>query len=116
VTLIRYLDVVLVLVAAPIVLLIGGPAVGYGVGAGAWIALRVLGEGVDRYAGATTNRGAELTVRTAYPICRVFLLLLTVILVRRGEGRADGLAALLVIVVAFTIQLVFAFVNRPRSR
>jgi hypothetical protein len=116
VTLIRYLDVVLLVVAAPILLLIGAPAVGYAVGAGAWIALRVVGEGVERYANATTNRAAELTVRTAYPVCRVFLLSLTVILVRQGEGRADGVAALVVIVLAFTIHLVLSFVNRPRTR
>jgi hypothetical protein len=116
VTLVRYLDVVLVVVAAPILLLVGAPAVGYGVAAGAWIALRLVGEGVERYAGATANRGAELTIRAAYPICRVFLLALTVILVRRGEGRDDGLTALLVILLAFTIQLIFAFINRPRSR
>ncbi len=40
--LLRYFDVALVLVAAPILLLIGVSALGYLVGAGAWIALRAI--------------------------------------------------------------------------
>src|SRR5436305_8361246 len=56
-TLIRYLDVVLLVLAAPIMLLIGVPAVGYLVGAAAWIALRAVGEGVDRAAAASTDAG-----------------------------------------------------------
>ena len=36
-----YFDVIVLVVAAPIMLLIGVPAAGYGIGAGAWIALRL---------------------------------------------------------------------------
>ena len=43
-----YLDVVVLVVAAPIMLLIGVPAVGYLVGAGVWIALRAVGVLIDR--------------------------------------------------------------------
>ena len=38
----RYVDVVLLIVAAPIMILIGVSGVGYAVGAGAWIGLRAL--------------------------------------------------------------------------
>jgi hypothetical protein len=116
VALIRYIDVALVVLAAPILLLIGVPALGYLVGAGAWTALRAIGIAVDRYANATDSRGTELTLRTAYPLARIFLLALAVILVRKGEGRDDGLTALLVIVFAFTVWLILSIVNRPRSR
>ena len=112
----RYLDIVLVVVAAPILLLIGVPAVGYGVGAGAWIALRAAGVGIDRYLAGATDPRREISLRLGYLIARVFLLALAVILVRRGEGRDDGLTALLVIVFAFTVQLVTSFIERPRSR
>ena len=40
---VRYLDVLLVVLAAPFVVLMGGPMLGYLVGGGAWIATRVLG-------------------------------------------------------------------------
>ena len=42
VPLVRYFDVVLLILAAPILLLIGVPAAGYGIAAGAWIALFFL--------------------------------------------------------------------------
>jgi hypothetical protein len=111
----RYFDVLLLLVAAPIMLLIGVPAVGYAVGAGTWIAVRAVGLAVDRYAGAAVEP-RTIGVRVAYMLGRLFALALAVILVRRGEGANDGLAALLVIVFAYTVGLAISFATRPRSR
>jgi hypothetical protein len=115
-TVLTYLDVVVLVVAAPIMLLIGVPAVGYLVGAGAWIALRAMGVAVERAAGATDDPRREASVRLAYLLGRLFLLAIAVILVRNGSGRDAGLTALLVIVFAFTTQLVLSVLNRPRSR
>jgi hypothetical protein len=114
--LLRYLDVVLVVVAAPILLLMGVPAVGYGVGAGAWIALRFVGVGVDRALSASADPGREISLRLAYMISRLFLLALAVILVRKGSGKDAALTALLVIVFAFTVQLTVSFIERSRSK
>lgn len=111
-----YLDVVVLVVAAPIMLLIGVPASGYIVGAGAWVALRAVGVAMDRTAGAAGDPRREVTLRLAYLLARLFLLAIAVILVRNGSGRNAGLTALLVIVFAFTTQLVLSFLNRPRSR
>jgi hypothetical protein len=111
-----YLDVVLVAVAAPIMLLIGVSAVGYLVGAGVWIVLRAAGIAVDRAAAAVSDARWEVNLRLAYLIGRLFVLAIAVILVRNGSGRDAGLAALLVIVFAFTLQLMLSFLNRPRSR
>jgi len=116
VTLLRYLDAVLVVVAAPILLLIGVPAAGYVIGAVAWIVLRVAGVAVDRYAASLGGQSRELTIRLAYLIGRLFALALAVILVRKNDGRDDGLTALLVIVFAFTVQLLASIPTRPRSR
>jgi DMSO/TMAO reductase YedYZ heme-binding membrane subunit len=114
--LLRYLDVVLVVVAAPILLLIGVPAVGYAVGAGAWLALRVAGLGLERYLLGGANPRREISLRLGYLLARVFLLALAVILVRRGEGRNDSLATLGVVVFAFTVALIISYLERPRSR
>ncbi len=116
VTVLTYLDVVVLVVAAPIMLLIGVPAVGYLVGAGAWIVLRAVGVAVDRAVAATDDPRREASLRLAYLLGRLFLLAIAVILVRNGSGRDDGLTSLLVIVFAFTVQLVLSFLNRPRSR
>jgi hypothetical protein len=115
VTALAYLDVIVLVVAAPIMLLIGVPAVGYLVGAGAWIVLRAVGVAVERAAGAADDPRREASLRLAYLLGRLFLLAIAVILVRNGSGRDDGLTALLVIVFAFTMQLVLSFLNRPRS-
>jgi hypothetical protein len=111
-----YLDVVVLVAATPIMLLIGVPAVGYLVGAGVWIALRAVGVAVDRAVAASDDPRREASLRLAYLLARLFLLAIAVILVRNGAGRDDGLTALLVIVFAFTVQLILSFVNRPRSR
>ncbi|MGO9497751.1 MAG: hypothetical protein ACLQA5_13755 [Solirubrobacteraceae bacterium] len=114
-----YLDVVILVVAAPIMLLIGVPAVGYLVGAGAWIILRAVGVGLDRVIPSLRDPRGEVTLRLAYLLGRLFTLAIVVILVRNGAGRDDGLTALLVVVFAFTTQLVLSFLtrpNRPRSR
>jgi len=115
-TVLAYLDVVVLVVAAPIMLLIGVPAEGYLVGAGVWIALRAVGVAVERAAAAADDPRREVTLRLAYLLGRLFLLAIAVIVVRNGAGRDDGLTALLVIVFAFTTQLVISFLIRAGSR
>src|SRR5207253_1863039 len=88
-TVLSYLDVVVLVVAAPIMLLIGVPAVGYLVGAGVWIVLRAVGAGVDRAAASVGDPRREATLRLAYLLARLFLLAIAVIVVRNGSGRDD---------------------------
>jgi hypothetical protein len=116
VSLLRYLDVALLVLAAPIMLLIGVPAAGYGVGAGAWIVLRAVGVLVERWAAAMNDARQEIGLRLAYMLGRLFLLALAIVFVRQGEGRNAGVAALVVIVFAFTVQLGTSALTRPRSR
>ncbi|MDQ6816913.1 MAG: hypothetical protein M3018_05825 [Actinomycetota bacterium] len=111
----RYIDVAILVVAAPVMLLIGVPALGYGVGAGVWIVLRAVGAGVERLATASAPR-SEVNLRLAYLLSRLFLLAIAVILIRKQAGQDDALAALCVIVFAFTVQLALAFGNGPRPR
>ena len=109
--LICFPDVVLVLAAAPILLLIGVPAAGYLIGGGTWILLRALGMAVDHCAISLTHTVQQASLRLGYRMARVVLLVFAVVLARKaGE---DGLAALLVIVTAFTVQLAVAIIERP---
>jgi hypothetical protein len=114
-TFLRYFDVVLIVVAAPIMLLIGVPAVGYLVGAGAWIALRALGVAADRYATASHNASQQITIRLSFMLTRLFLLALAVIGARQAS-RNDGLAALVVVAVAFTFSMATMAATRTGSR
>jgi hypothetical protein len=110
----RYFDIAVLVVAAPIMILIGVSAVGYGIGAGAWIALRLVGIAVDRYAIGIKELGRSAGVRLGYMLGRLFALALAVILVRKTYGQDAGLTCLAVIVVAFTVQLAISAGTRPR--
>ncbi|MGA2011933.1 MAG: hypothetical protein ABSH51_15615 [Solirubrobacteraceae bacterium] len=114
-TVLGYFDIIVLVVAAPIMLLIGVPAVGYGVGAGAWIALRIVGLGVERAAGAATEFNQQVALRLGYMMGRLFALAIAVILVRKDDGQNAGLACLAVVVFAFTVQLATSALSRPSS-
>ncbi len=91
----RYIDVVLLVVAAPILLLIGVPPLGYGVAAGVWLALRVVEIGVNRSAAALGDQNWEMIVRQlAYPDGADLRSRITVILIRRDADDDAGLTAL----------------------
>jgi hypothetical protein len=113
---IRSPDVLVVLAAAPVLLLIGMPAAGYLIGAATWILLRVLGLAVDRRATSLSHVVQQASLRFAYRMVRVVLLALAAILASKAGGRDDGLAALLVIIIAFTIQLTVAIFERSGPR
>ena len=116
VAILRYFDAVVVVVATPVMLLIGIPVLGYCIGAGAWLTLRAVGVGIDRAATASGDPRREVGLRLGYLLARLFLLALAVIVARKQGTRDDGLAALGVIVFAYTMQLAVSFVCRPRRR
>lgn len=112
--LLRFFDVVLVVVAAPIMLLIGVPAAGYVIGAGAWIALRAVGVAAESAAERATDASRQITIRMSFMLSRLFLLALAVILARR-VSQDDGIAALVVVAFAFTMSMATLAATRPRS-
>jgi len=111
-----YLDVILVVVAAPIMLLIGVSPAGYALGAGAWIVLRAVGVALERSLAAITDQRTQISLRMGYMLGRLFVLALAVIVARTSAGQAGGLAALGVIVIAYTVQMATSALTRPRSR
>lgn len=110
--LLRYFDVVLVVVAAPIMIAIGVSATGYAIGAGAWIALRAAGEVLERNQALHADARTDVSVRLGFMLTRLFLLALAVIVARSQAGRDAGLAAVVVIAVAFTVQLAVSAMTR----
>jgi hypothetical protein len=116
VALLRYFDVAVLIIAAPIMLLIGVPAGGYLLGAGAWIVLRAIGVGVEYAAASASEASQQVGLRLAYMLGRLFLLALAVIVARQAFGRDAGITALAVVVFAFTVQLAISPFVRPRTR
>lgn len=114
--LLRYFDVAVLVIATPIMLLIGVPAGGYLIGAGAWIVLRAIGVGIEHAAVSVPEASQQIGLRLAYMLGRLFLLALAVIVARQAFGRDAGITALAVVVFAFTVQLAIAPFARPRTR
>jgi hypothetical protein len=112
----RWIDVVLVVAAAPFVLLTGLPALGYVVGAVAWVVTRVLAHLVERRAQASKDpkKVAGLTLFTG--LGRAWLLGLTILVVGLAGAREDGLTAAILIAAAFTTYLVTGLATRPQRR
>lgn len=110
-----YFDVLVLVVAAPIMLLIGVPASGYAIGAGAWIALRAAGVGIDRVI-ANADPQRQIGLRLGYMLGRLFALAIAVIIARNTGGRDAGITCLAVIVFAYTTSLAVSALTRPRSR
>ena len=85
-----YIDVVLVMLAAPLLFLVGVPALGYAIGAAGWIVLRAVGVAVDRHASAGANVLQQLSLRIEYRLARVLALVAAAGLAVKGGRRKGG--------------------------
>ena len=112
---VRYLDVVLVVLAAPFVILLGGPVLGYAVGAGVWIAQRVLEALLER-AGKRSDVRRAIGIKVASMIGRTWLIGIGILAVGLGAEREDGFTAALLCLAAYTIHLATTLLLRPLER
>jgi hypothetical protein len=102
--LVRFADVLLVILAAPFVILMGGPLLGYLVGGGVWIVTRIAGVYIER---AAKGRSAKAQVGLTFGALmgRAWILGITILVVGIAGEREDGLMAALLVLVAFTVYL-----------
>lgn len=112
---VRYLDVVVVVLAAPFVLFTGLPVLGYVVGAGLWILGRVIEAVLDARARRADVRAA-VGLRFASMLGRTWLIGLGILAVGLAAEREDGFTAAIVCLVAYTIHLATALILRPLER
>ena len=103
VTLLRYLDVVLLAVATPVALALGAPTLGYAIGAGAWLLQRIIAEADRRWIKNTKTPRAQLGLNLFEAFGRIWLLAGAIVLSGVVGGRADGLTAALVIFGAYSV-------------
>jgi hypothetical protein len=113
---VRYLDVAVVVLAAPFVLLMGAPTLGYVVAAGVWIASRVFAVSAERFARTHLSPRGQIGLGFAVLVGRAWLLGLTILVVGLSGKREDGLMAALLTLVAFTIYLATSLALRPTER
>jgi hypothetical protein len=113
---VRYLDVLIVVLAAPFVILMGAPVLGYVAGGAAWIGGRAIGVAVERWARATKDPRTQVGIGFAMLMGRAWLLGLTILLVGLKGEREDGLMAALLALVAFTVYFTTTLLLRPMER
>jgi hypothetical protein len=112
VTVLRYLDVCLVLATAPFVLIGGMPTLGYLIAAGAWILTRAGTAVLHAQARRASASRVRAGLLVASLLGRVWLIAAAVILARYAGGRDDGIMAAALVLAAFTVYLAMSFVLR----
>jgi hypothetical protein len=112
----RYLDVILVVVATPVALALGAPALGFAIGAGAWVLQRILAEADRRWIRNTKTPRAQLGLNLFEAFGRIWLLAGAIVLAGIVGGRADGLTAALVIFAAYSVAFAIRVLSgKPTS-
>ena len=112
----RWFDVILVILAAPFVVLMEAPVLGYAAGAGAWIVTRVAGWAIERKARASGDVRTLTGLTLFSSLGRAWLVGLTILAVGLAGEREDGLTAALLVAVAFTVYLICQLALRPLER
>jgi hypothetical protein len=113
---VRYLDVVVVLLAAPFVVLLGAPVLGYVVGAAVWIINRAAGVTIERRAERAGDVKTALGLNMASLVLRAWLVGLTILAVGLIADREDGLTAGITVLTAFTVYFATSLILRPLER
>jgi hypothetical protein len=113
---VRYLDVLLVILAAPFVLLMGGPVLGYAVAGGTWIITRFGADWIERAARRSKSPRAQVGIGFAVLMGRAWLMGLAILVVGLAGDRADGLMAALLALVVFSVYLATSLIIRPMER
>lgn len=108
----RFLDVVVVLAAAPFVLLAGAPFLGYAVAAGAWTLQRFIAISIERKAKQADDVRRAVGLNVGALLARVWLLALAIVLVGVLADSDQGVAACVTALAALTIYFANGFLLR----
>jgi len=112
---VRYLDVVLIALAAPFVVLLELPVLGYVVGATVWILARIL-EAVLEHSADRSDVRRAVGVKVGSMIGRTWLIGIGILSVGLAAEREDGFTAALLCLAAYTVHLATALILRPLER
>jgi hypothetical protein len=113
---VRYLDAILVVLAAPFVVLLEAPLLGYAVGGGAWILQRFAAVAIERRAARADSVKTALGLNMASLVLRAWLIGLTILAVGLIAEREDGLTAGITVLAAFTVYFATSLILRPLER
>src|SRR6185436_11311575 len=108
----RYIDLVLLVVALPIFLAGDLPMLGYAAGAAAWIAQRAIQLYTNRKAVAEKDPRKAVAIIAGSMIGRGWLVALTIFAAGLEDNDA-GLAAAVLVIVLFTAYFTVSMIMRP---
>jgi hypothetical protein len=112
----RYLDLVVLAIATPIAIVMGAPVLGYAIGAGAWVAQRVLAMLDRRWLARLSQQRMQLGVNLFEAFGRIWLLAGAIVAAGLIGARADGLTAALVIFISYSICFAVRMMSGLQSR
>jgi hypothetical protein len=113
ITLLRYLDLVVLALALPLFLAADLPMIGYAAGAGAWIVQRAIGEAAARRANASEDPRTVVGLLAGSMIARGWLTAGVIFTTGLVADREDGLAAAVLAIALFTVYFSANMVVRP---
>ena len=108
----KYLDLVVLVLALPVFIAGGLPIAGYLVGGGAWVVQRVVQALFMRRASASDDPRTIVGFTAASMILRGWIVALSIFLVGLNENDA-GLAAAVLVISLFSIYFAMQFALRP---
>jgi hypothetical protein len=111
-TVVRYLDVLLVLATAPFVVAAGLPVFGYLVAAGAWLLTRIAADTLHARALRSSDPRVRAGLAVGVMMGRVWVIVLAVLLARYAGSRDDGVMAAVLVLAAFTVYFMLTLVGR----
>lgn len=97
------LDLVVLLPAVVLALAFGAPSFGVLVGAGAWLLQRVVALADRRVIVRAAEPGSRLGLNFIDSFARIWLLVVGIVVAGAVGSHSDGLAAALVILIAYSI-------------
>jgi len=111
-TLLRSLDLLVLILAIPVFLIADLPLLGYAGAAVAWLAQRGVHALAQRHATASGDRRQAMGVMAGAMVGRLWLMGLTVLCVGLIEREA-GLAAALLAAILFTVSFTTTLITKP---
>jgi hypothetical protein len=108
----KYLDLLVLALALPVFVVGGFPIAGYIVGAGAWIAQRLLQVALAQRARESKDPRTVVGLTVASMILRGWLVAVWIFLVGVNDNEA-GLAAAVLVIALFTVYFAMQFALRP---
>ena len=108
----RYIDLVLLVLALPVFLIGGLPMLGYAAGAGAWLVQRAIQIVLNRKAAETEDPRTVVGIVAGSMIGRGWLVALTIFAAGLKDNEA-GLAAAVLVIVLFTAYFTVSMILRP---